>query len=402
MDFIGFVSPHASGSVPHTSTPKAHENDSSVFIISEQIEESNIKMRDSNRLNQDHQFMDSQGNKNKQEHDGVRTIKRKRTIETPERDKIEQRDAAKEKLIPNQIQPILQPSAQNPIPDPCQQDDVNHIWCSKNTSHQQELKYKSCMSPPYIVMIQYNKNQTQSSNVGRYSPIAFAKKIREITPGPLTITANGQNSMKIICLKCEDANLILTYFRNTISCYSVSVPISLFFKKGFIKNVEVEINLPKIYDYMDEKSKAMVVGLKRRTNINGTPIDAIEITFNTPIVPRLINICDFLFQITPIIPTPRRCFCCQRFRHTADQCRSAHPVCEFCSQHHPTDICPNKNSEPKCSNCGGNHFASSSECPRYKYEFQVVKTCYTKNMGFQDAVEGWYLKIEFLLNKNIL
>ncbi|XP_051170095.1 uncharacterized protein LOC127287304 [Leptopilina boulardi] len=99
----GFVSPHASGSVPHTSTPKAHENDSSVFIISEQIEESDIKMRDSNRLNQDQLFMDSQGNKDKQEHDGERTTKRKRTTETPERDELEQRDAAKEKQIPNQI-----------------------------------------------------------------------------------------------------------------------------------------------------------------------------------------------------------------------------------------------------------------------------------------------------------
>lgn len=269
----------------------------------------------------------------------------------------------------------------NNSPETIETDTINHPLPTSHNNNNNN-KNKNTKSHPDL---EWQLQDTQA-NIGRYSPIAFAKKIREITPGPLTMSTNGQNSVKINCQIFSDANLILDYFTNNLTNYITSVPSSLFYKKGFIKNVEIDINLSELYQHMDDYAKPIIIGLKRRTNIEKGPIDIVELIFNTSTIPRTVKIYDLLFQITPIIPNPVRCYYCQRFRHTADQCRSSHPVCEFCSLHHIADQCLRKLETPKCSNCEDNHLASSNTCLRYKYEFQLSKIFYVHNIGFQDAI----------------
>ena len=58
--------------------------------------------------------------------------------------------------------------------------------------------------------------------------------------------------------------------------------------------------------------------------------------------------------MTPVIPPPKRCFCCQRLRHISEQCRSTHP-------------------------------AYSRDCPIYMFEFSVMKERTLKNCGYEEA-----------------
>ena len=67
---------------------------------------------------------------------------------------------------------------------------------------------------------------------------------------------------------------------------------------------------------------------------------------------------------------PLQCFKCFKFGHLAKYCKSANQICSRCGEtNHKYDNCQNKNKTPICSNCEGDHVATSMDCPKYK-EFQ--------------------------------
>ena len=97
---------------------------------------------------------------------------------------------------------------------------------------------------------------------------------------------------------------------------------------------------------------------------------------------------EYSYQMTPVIPPPRRCFICQRYRYISNQCRSSRPICEFCSEHHRTDSSLNRLCSAFSSNCRGDHVATSRDCLVYQYEFELSKYCYWNGCGFGEADLG--------------
>ena len=72
------------------------------------------------------------------------------------------------------------------------------------------------------------------------------------------------------------------------------------------------------------------------------------------------------YRVDPYIPSPLRCFKCQKFGHRRDFCRSSTAVCSVCSEAgHDDRECTNT---PKCLNCAGDHGSS------FKIVSTVVKT----------------------------
>ena len=68
-----------------------------------------------------------------------------------------------------------------------------------------------------------------------------------------------------------------------------------------------------------------------------------------------------------------QCLRCQEFGHKATFCRLQRK-CRLCAQLHDSRECPNWESTPKCAGCGGEHFASSPDCPKRKKNSQVLKS----------------------------
>lgn len=81
-----------------------------------------------------------------------------------------------------------------------------------------------------------------------------------------------------------------------------------------------------------------IVGFERRLHSNGAPTDIVEFSF------------------------VRRCYYCQRDRHTSNQCRSSHSPCSKCAGEHET-----KNwtlEAARCANCRGAYRANSDSCAK--------------------------------------
>ena len=70
--------------------------------------------------------------------------------------------------------------------------------------------------------------------------------------------------------------------------------------------------------------------------------------------------------------TVTQCLRCQGFGHKATFCRLQRK-CRLCAQLHDSRECPNRESTPKCAGCGGEHFASSPDCPKRKKYSEILK-----------------------------
>ena len=170
--------------------------------------------------------------------------------------------------------------------------------------------------------------------------------------------------------------------------FSLFIPASLIHKKAFTGPIDPKYSAADIVRKLDPSVRGEVVAVRRRTNEDGSASTRVEITMAVPRVPRNPLIMGYSYPLTPVIPPPRRCFTCQRFHHISNQCRSSRPICEFCSEHHHTDACPNKLRSAFCSNCCGDHVESSSGCQVYQYEFEVSNYCYWNGCGFGEADLG--------------
>ncbi|XP_055938127.1 uncharacterized protein LOC129968296 [Argiope bruennichi] len=75
------------------------------------------------------------------------------------------------------------------------------------------------------------------------------------------------------------------------------------------------------------------------------------------------------YKVRPYIPTPLRCFNCQRFGHSKNACLGKQTCSRCASFGHSSTEC---NADPKCINCDKTHTADSKESASLPYS-QVVK-----------------------------
>ena len=94
------------------------------------------------------------------------------------------------------------------------------------------------------------------------------------------------------------------------------------------------------------------------------------LTFDCPKPPTKLSIEYLELDVRPYIPNPMRCFNCQRFGHTKQNCRR-NAVCPRCGKEgHSEESC---SSAPRCPNCQqGGHTAYSKDCPKYSDEKAIL------------------------------
>ena len=213
-------------------------------------------------------------------------------------------------------------------PPPC--DQPSGPLCSKPHNSLHDV-FSDASPPPYIVLMESTR---PGKNLGKYDRLALVECIDLFVSRGRTIFYNGPNQVKI---QCESRDIV---------------------------------------NRLDPDLRNVTMAVRRRTSDDGSISSKVEFTMAVTRVLRNIRLLGYSYPPTPAIPPTRRCFTCQRFWHISNQCRSSRSICEFCSEHHRTDSCPNKLRSAFCSNCCGDHVASSRECPTYRYEFEINKFCY--------------------------
>ena len=111
------------------------------------------------------------------------------------------------------------------------------------------------------------------------------------------------------------------------------------------------------------------------------PTNTCFLTFASPSLPSHILVGYVRVKVSLFVPSPLRCFKCQKFGHTSRACKGA-AVCRDCAKSSHDGEC---SSVLKCVNCGGNHASSSKDCPSYKTEYMIQKVKAEKRCSFREA-----------------
>ena len=148
---------------------------------------------------------------------------------------------------------------------------------------------------------------------------------------------------------------------------------SLVHKKVFARNIPTEYSASDLSARLDPDILSNILTIRRRTLNDGSASDRVELVFSTINIPRKLSLTIVAFDMTPAIPPPKHCFCCQRVKHISEQCRCTRPTCEYYSEEQLSRVCINTKLSTRCANCGDKHPAYSRDCPIYQFEFAVMK-----------------------------
>ena len=168
----------------------------------------------------------------------------------------------------------------------------------------------------------------------------------------------------------------------------VSVPISvtphktLNSTKGVIRCRDLR-NMPE-EEIQTELASQGVTEVHRVTIRKGSeraPTDTYFLTFNKTSLPEDIEVGFEKVRVSLYVPSPMRCFKCQKFGHTRMRC-SEEEVCGVCCKAKHEGAC----AQPAlCANCGGKHPSSSKECPMWLQEKEIQRVKTTDRISFRDA-----------------
>ena len=111
------------------------------------------------------------------------------------------------------------------------------------------------------------------------------------------------------------------------------------------------------------------------------PTGTLILTFGMTTLPESLKIGYMNVRVTPYIPSPMRCFKCQRFGHISKFCKNKE-ICNLCAQEHHDGDCKG----PKlCVNCGGDHPSNSKICSILAQEKEVQRVKILEKCSFAQA-----------------
>lgn len=170
------------------------------------------------------------------------------------------------------------------------------------------------------------------------------------------------------------------------------LPISHTFTRGVIGPIGLDTSVEELSEYLKDANPS-VTNVKRLNKGNSKiPTLSLMIQFQCTELPDYVTIGYQKYKVRQFIPSPWQCFNCQRFGHSAKECRSK-PRCLMCAGTHESKQCPMKtNNETipkndlKCANCLGNHAANYGGCHNIK-KAKTVETVRTeKKLSYRDAL----------------
>ena len=152
------------------------------------------------------------------------------------------------------------------------------------------------------------------------------------------------------------------------------------FSKRLIKYSEEKL----LQEFKDQHVTG-VKRIKKKVNDELLPTPLLILTFDLLRLPPTISAAWMRIHIRPYIPSPRRCFHCQKIGHLTTSCRNkakGEPeICVNCGMPRHGEC----EKASCCANCGENHPSSSRNCTHYVREKEILTLKITERISFREA-----------------
>lgn len=219
------------------------------------------------------------------------------------------------------------------------------------------------------------------NNFATVSPFVISKAVYGLL-GNVKELKKTKEGLLVECVSNAQTKRLLSVTQLAGYAVEVSPHSTLNFSKGVITCKDL-LN-SSIEEIKEELQSEGVIDAKRITSkVNGelSETASLIITFNVPYLPKTIKAAMYRLQVRPYIPSPMRCFKCQKFGHTSIKCTSEQ-ICVCGKPIHEGRSC----TKPvTCVNCGGEHPARSKDCPKYKEELEIQRIKVTEKISYFDA-----------------
>ena len=226
--------------------------------------------------------------------------------------------------------------------------------------------------------------EDSANPLSRISPFLMQKWFEGVSSSIKDIKKLGSGAFLVNC-PTEKVSRLLSG-RNGGVCVDRKIRVSphktLNTCKGVLRCRELE-NVSDAEILLNLKSQGVmeVHRVLRKKGDTRVPTNTFFLTFALAKLPGSVKIGYLHEKICPFIPSPLRCFNCQKFGHSRGRCRRE-PICERCGQEAHDGACT---ENPSCTNCKGNHSPNSRDCPTYKMEQQIQKVRTEKKVSFAAA-----------------
>ncbi|CAH1107740.1 unnamed protein product [Psylliodes chrysocephalus] len=246
-----------------------------------------------------------------------------------------------------------------------------------NVTQHQTITNQETMGPaPRFLIVKRKEGDFNNTNPFLiqkfiYGKVGEVKNLKKIKDGLLIETKSAAQSKVIVGMKKfleYDIEVLphnrLNYAKGVINC------------RDLLNCTEQEI--------LDEIKDQGILEVRRiKSKQNGILVDTPNhiVTFNSTNLPKEVRVAFYQLKVRPYIPSPLRCFRCQRFGHTAIKC-TKDQVCVCGKPIHTGNPC----SPPvSCINCQGSHAATSKDCPIFKQEVAIQEVKIKENLSYFEA-----------------
>ncbi|XP_071086597.1 uncharacterized protein [Haliotis cracherodii] len=218
----------------------------------------------------------------------------------------------------------------------------------------------------------------------KINPFAISKAIEGICGEVKNVSRLRSGSLLVECARRQQAINLLkcTSFANTEVV--VSEHRTLNSSRGIIRDRACCLAEMSEDDILEELTSQNVTSLKRFNRKDGkniVPTNTYVFSFSLPTIPQSIKVGYFNIGVEVYVPNPLRCYKCQKFGHGSKSCDRP-TVCHRCGGNHDGTGCT---ADLKCTNCKGEHVASSKSCPFWTREKDIFTIKCQNNISYFDA-----------------
>jgi hypothetical protein len=225
-----------------------------------------------------------------------------------------------------------------------------------------------------------------TGNITRLNAFKVKSWIDTVAKSKLKITP-VQTKLKVECTTTQASELMK---QTKFETHDIRVEREVVesFSRGIIHGVDRECCDDELVEgleaHRDGQSDQMIkiVEVRRFKGVDG-PLGTVVIKFKGSVLPSVVTFGYQRFRVHLYIPRPIRCFKCQRFGHTRENCRGR-TRCATCGDAHGEVQCA---VEAKCVNCGGPHSAAWKGCSWFQEAQEVVKVKTLSGGSYAEAVK---------------
>jgi hypothetical protein len=229
-------------------------------------------------------------------------------------------------------------------------------------------------------------SKTQDKPVGDLSPFLIQKWFVGVSSvGFKSIKRLRSGDFLVECSTRKASDLLLR--RDSSICVdrpiTVSVHRQLNSSRGVIRCPDLRgLSDIEIKDELVDQGVSEVRRVLVTKDGKKIPTNTLFVTFAMATLPESIRVGYLKVRVTPFVPSPLRCFKCQKFGHGSKNCNGKETCNECGKDAHEGSECQG----PKyCVNCEGKHQSSSKQCPRWKLEQDIQKVKTLERCSFADA-----------------